>query len=729
MARAVAFNLRYRVAEIERDIANAELDKSNFDMLPSLDVNAARDRNSVQISNSDDRIVSTANATIAWNVLDLGVSYARAKQQADDVLIKQEQERKALQDIIRQVNAAFWRAAAGQRLLVKVHTIARDLRVAMEASREMERTKATDVISAVAFRRDIVESVKQALAIRRELQEAKAELAELLNIRPGADFKLALPAMKAGLPRLPMSVENLEIFALENRPELRVEKYNERVSNWQAREALYNLLPGLKLSAGQNYSSDSTNLSPNWISTGVSMGMNLFKLFSGSSEIEVAEGKAELARRQRLAMSLAVLTQVHMSRIKFHSTAQQMRLAHEIASSDRKLTHLASTDGQSFNMDYFETVRLATQQLRSEMDEQRAYVDLVSAHADLMHAVGLDLFPDNVPINDIEALGDAIRAMLAQWNISDGTATEPSTALPLDRLVNSMISADRRADILIAEAQPKLPAKKRPKQTVDLRADTLFTTGRFEVANSAASPPEIAKSIIPVTEKEQLPADMNEEPAPSPANVDITPKIVEQQNGAQQKEDIAQNTTERLNRIAPSSQGDPQVTLPGTTDREPSPQPLKLELPPTIGGKKDAPAAEQTIVGNSPASVDKSDAAPTEEEITQAPTEWLNRSGPSNQGSPWVKLSHVTEWEFSIQPLKSKPQSKNAGQHEAPVTSQPNPWASPNDLNKSFEVLTNPDITRTAIEQLNKIAPSSGANPPLTLSHTTDWEFSVQLVK
>ena len=111
---------------------------------------------------------------------------------------------------------------------INVHAIARDLQVAMHASREMERTKATDVISAVAFRRDIVESVKQALAIRRELHEAKAELAELLNIRPGTDFELALPAIKAGLPRLPMSVENLEVFALENRPELRVEKYNER---------------------------------------------------------------------------------------------------------------------------------------------------------------------------------------------------------------------------------------------------------------------------------------------------------------------------------------------------------------------------------------------------------------------------------------------------------------------------------------------------------------------
>ncbi len=87
MARAVAYNLRYRVAEIERDIANAELEKSNFEMLPTLEATAGRDRNSVKISNSDDRIANTASVTFAWNILDLGVSYARANQQADEVLI------------------------------------------------------------------------------------------------------------------------------------------------------------------------------------------------------------------------------------------------------------------------------------------------------------------------------------------------------------------------------------------------------------------------------------------------------------------------------------------------------------------------------------------------------------------------------------------------------------------------------------------------------------------
>jgi outer membrane protein TolC len=715
MARAVSFNLRYRVAEIEREIAQAELEKSNFDMLPTLDVNAAWDRNNVQISNSDDRITNTASATFAWNILDLGVSYARARQQADETLIKQEQERKALQDIIRQVNAAFWRAAAGQRLLKKVHAIARDLQVAMDASREMERTKATDVISAVAFRRDIVESVKQALAIRRELREAKAELAELLNIRPGTDFELALPAIKAGFPRLPMSIEHLEVFALENRPELRVEKYNERISDWQAREALYNLLPGLKVSAGQNYSSDSNNLSTNWISTGVNMGMNLFHLFSGSSEIEIAGGKAELARRQRLAMSLAVLTQVHMSRIKFHSATQQMRLAHEIAESDRKLTRLVRTDGQFLNNNYFEAVSLATQQLRSEMDEQRAYVDLVSAHADLIHAIGLDVFPDNVPFNDVAALGDTIRAMMMQWNVSDETVTVENAALPLDQLVSNIISTDRRSEYSIAGAPSSEPATK-PKQTSgELLSETLFTAEMHEEAAVEVLPPEIPQPIVQATLKDKRPDGLDEEPTTSQSTTASGPTDAEQHIGAQPEEDITPETIERLNEIAPASQGNSSVKMPRTTDRKISIQTQVSESPSTIGNPDKIPATSQSPIGSAAVDGKKHNGDHPAQDIIQAAIRPQPMIAPSSEDDSSPITLRSIDWEFSI----------SGSRDEAPATGPTTVGRPRAGETKHSAAQPEKDFNQATIVPQHKIAPTNEDRPSTITLRAVDWEFSV----
>lgn len=191
IARAVAFNLQRRVKQIEREIEDAELQTKSFEMLPSLDLDAARNATNEELSASDDRITGTASAGITWNILDLGVSYARAKQQADEVLIAREKERKALQDIIREVRTAYWRAAGAERLMGKVQAIARNIKVAMRESRAMEKSGANDMVKSVAYRREIVESVRQALTVQRELREARGALAEHLNIRPGTPFKLA----------------------------------------------------------------------------------------------------------------------------------------------------------------------------------------------------------------------------------------------------------------------------------------------------------------------------------------------------------------------------------------------------------------------------------------------------------------------------------------------------------------------------------------------------------
>lgn len=439
VARAVAFNLQRRVKEIEREIEDAKLQTQSIDMLPSFDIEAARNTTSEALSTTDSPLTRTASAGITWNILDLGVSYARAKQQSDEVLVARENERKALQDITRDVRKAYWRAVGAQRLMGKVQAIARNIKVAMRESRAMERSGANDVVKSVAYRREIVDSVRQALTIQRELREARGELAEYLNIRPGTDFTLA-----SAMPALPMSLADMERHALENRPELRVEDYNERMSEWQAREALFDMLPGAKLTAGKNYSSDTFNLTPNWISTGFQLGMNIFDLFSGTSRMDEADKRGELARSQRLALTLAVMTQTHMAYIQFRNASQQMRLAREVARADRRLARLIASDTNFVNTDYFEAVRLATRQLQSEVDEHQSQVDLVAAHSDVMHAIGLDVFPEKLKATNLAELTDEVAKITAKWeHKGDTPALQPET--PLDLLVDAMLLGGEQA--------------------------------------------------------------------------------------------------------------------------------------------------------------------------------------------------------------------------------------------------------------------------------------------
>ncbi|MFT5486219.1 MAG: multidrug efflux system outer membrane protein [Alphaproteobacteria bacterium] len=485
IARAVAFNLQRRVKEIEREIEDAELQTKSFEMLPSFDIDAARNKTSKQLSASDDVITRTASAGITWNILDLGVSYARAQQQADEVLIAREKERKALQDIIREVRTAYWRAAGAQRLMGKVQGIARNIKVAMRESRAMERSGANDVVKSVAYRREIVESVRQALTIQRELREARGELAEHLNIRPGTPFKIATATLASAMPVLPMSLPEMEKHALENRPELRVEDYNERMSDWQAREALFDMLPGAKLTAGQNYTSDSFSLTPNWLSTGFQLGMNLFDLFSGTSKMDEAEKRGELARQQRLAMTLAVMTQTHMAYIQFRNASQQMRLAREVARADRRLAQLVASDTDFVNTDYFEAVRLATRQLQSEADEHQTQVDLITAHSDVMHAIGLNVLPENLRTDNVAELTAEISKVTARWEVRGKDVAVPADT-PLDLLVNAM---------LLGGEQAPQPAR-RNDETREARAIEMPGTPESELPDIPPMDPSDLNDIV-----------------------------------------------------------------------------------------------------------------------------------------------------------------------------------------------------------------------------------------
>jgi len=515
MARAVAFNLQRRVKEIEREIEDAELRTTKYDYLPSLDLDGSRNRSDNELSLSDDRITNTGSAGLTWNVLDLGVSYARARQQSNEVLIARENERKALQDIMRQVRVAYWRAAGAERLMRGVNASAKQITIAMRESRVMERSGANDAIKSVSYRREIVDSIRQALSIQRELREARAELAELLNIQPGTKYTLAPASMASMSPSLPMSLAELEKHALDNRPELRVEDYNERIGEWQAREAFFNMLPSAKLSAGGNYSSDSFNLTPNWISTGFQLGMNLFSLFSGSSKMKEAEARAELARRQRLALTLAVMTQTHMAYIQFRNASQQTRLASEVARADRRLARLIASDTDFVNTDYFEAVRIATRQLQSEMDEHQAQVALVTAHGELMHAVGLDVVPERFDPTDLASLTDQIRAITANWESGRDGDLPPET--PLDVLVINMLQNGEAKDF-----KPELPGARLkgvpsfevrhelpdiPKSNVEMLAglNDLATAAGVERApeQAASLPPEVGTAELPDGEREE----------------------------------------------------------------------------------------------------------------------------------------------------------------------------------------------------------------------------------
>ncbi|HIJ28736.1 MAG TPA: TolC family protein, partial [Gammaproteobacteria bacterium] len=156
IARAIKYNRSRRVQLMESVISKNQLELSHFDMLPSLAATAGynhRSRYSASASTTfsdgspdpldanptysvgSDKSSENQSLSITWNVLDFGLSYVRAEQQGDQLLIARERERKALNNLIQDVRSAYWRAVSSQRLLDKVYPLQTRVGKALKRSR------------------------------------------------------------------------------------------------------------------------------------------------------------------------------------------------------------------------------------------------------------------------------------------------------------------------------------------------------------------------------------------------------------------------------------------------------------------------------------------------------------------------------------------------------------------------------------------------------------------
>ncbi len=139
MARALKYNLDHQVEAMNAALRMRELDLSHFNLLPSVVASsgyAARNRynatSSYNIltqsqnfgaSTSQEKKLTTADIAFSWNILDFGLSYVRARQAGDKVLLSYETRRKVMHRVVEDVRTAYWRAVSGERLLKKLHAL------------------------------------------------------------------------------------------------------------------------------------------------------------------------------------------------------------------------------------------------------------------------------------------------------------------------------------------------------------------------------------------------------------------------------------------------------------------------------------------------------------------------------------------------------------------------------------------------------------------------------
>lgn len=431
MARAVKYNLEARLKVMEAALSERQVDLARFDMLPRMalaagysgrdNVSASSSQSirtgtqSLEPSTSQDRDRDVADLTMVWNVLDFGVSYVSAKQQADQRLILEERRRKVIHTITQDVRSAYWRAVAAQRLLTQIDSLMSRIHQARDNSQHMAAQRVGDPVQSLSYQRALIEATRQLEEQRRALSLAKTELAALINLPLNSNFTLA-PDEGYVVPEFKGNLEQLEQQALASRPELREQDYQARISAAETRKAMLRMLPGLEFSAGGHYDSNSFLTNQSWADYGVKVTWNLFNVLSAPAAIKVAEAGEDVAAARRQAMSMAVLAQLYVANANFQEATRQFRTSEELATLDGQIAEQLRNRYQTQNIGELELIQGELNNLQTQLKRDLSYAELRNAYAQLYVSSGTDLLPDTLPDNNLQTIATALQNGEANWN-------------------------------------------------------------------------------------------------------------------------------------------------------------------------------------------------------------------------------------------------------------------------------------------------------------------------
>ncbi len=469
IAIAVRNNRDLRLSVMESALSQRQADLQKFDMLPDIALNAGYSKftelqpsTSVTVANdsepspdldgnqsytiSRDRSQATRNIEFTWNALDFGLSYIRAGQQADRYLIAKELERKAIQNITRDIIRSYWKAQASENLLEKLNPLLKRVEDALADSQYIEELLISAPMDSLLYQKELLDVQRTLQTQQRALINSKNELASLMGLMPSQKFTLA--ENNTFLTNLNMDIQTMEEIALLSRPELMESRYQKRISSKDTRAAMLALIPSLKINAAYGYTNNNYLLNQDTTEYGASIGGNLFDIFSIGAARKASKANQEVIAERHLAIAMTVVSQVHLSNINYDLAIEEYDTAQRYLDVAERISKQVKNAQKVSRFGELEVIREEASLLVAELRKDIAFSEMQHSIGQIYASIGKDLVPENHQNMTIEDLSNIIKANLAEW----GTSYQASVNVPLEEqnpqllIINDPINTKQKSN-------------------------------------------------------------------------------------------------------------------------------------------------------------------------------------------------------------------------------------------------------------------------------------------
>jgi len=237
--------------------------------------------------------------------------------------------------------------------------------------------------------------------MRERVDLGKARLGALLNIRPGQEFRVSPPSAMDVPSNLSLSVDEISQQALLNRPELREEDYRKRVNQLDVKKAILKMFPQLTFTTGGYRNENEFLVNNDWTEIGADLSWDLLGILNARAERRFHLASIDVADARRVALSLAVMTQVYLgvSRYSRYASASELyEIRARLSRNDGSLGSRASG---------IEALDSRAAALAAEMRRNLAFAETQAAFARVINSAGVDPVPATVESHGLGELSDA----------------------------------------------------------------------------------------------------------------------------------------------------------------------------------------------------------------------------------------------------------------------------------------------------------------------------------
>lgn len=410
MTRGVEKNLDAHVAAMEILVSQGNVTLEKMKALPSMTASrgylgrsndgATSSRSvlsgleSLEPSQSSDRDRQTEALELNWNLLDVALAYADTKRANNETRVAQERHEKVIQNIERDVYAAYWRAYAYQQTRENTKRLISDSEHQisnLDTAVDKKLLSADTAGDQVSMLNDRVRSLKE-LDERMNLSEI--ELKSMLALPLRAKLVLKAPAGRGNDYKnlLAENLESQEWEALKSRPELREEILQRNITLQATKREVLSTLPGAELFVGKNYDSNSFLQDATWISSAAKLIQSITSIITLPDRFQVAEQKTQLADARRQALVAAVLAQTSIARERLGSRDAVYRDAtRSLKSAQAKAGLLAHKQQVGMSSGQVALQGRLEQQIEL-MRQEFARADVQDAYAAYMNTLGRRFF-------------------------------------------------------------------------------------------------------------------------------------------------------------------------------------------------------------------------------------------------------------------------------------------------------------------------------------------------